>query len=197
VTEGLDQPDISEGPQGGSAALSARSISRAEGVDAFQALQRVLYRSAKQDPQRRFHALYDKLTRRDVMWRAWVDVATNQGSPGVDGVSIASIEDGGVEAIRAFLDELAAELEAETYRPRPLRRVNIPKPGQPGKSQTAFDPLCSGSGDHGSGQVHPGTDLRGAVPALQFRVPTEAVGAPGSGSGAHHCQPGGGLGARR
>jgi retron-type reverse transcriptase len=135
VTEGLDQPNMSEGPQGGSAALSARSISRAEGVDAFQALQRVLYRSAKQDPERRFHALYDKLTRRDVMWRAWVDVATNQGAPGVDGVTIASIEDGGVEAVRAFLDELAVELETETYRPRPLRRVNIPKPGQPGKSR--------------------------------------------------------------
>ncbi|MDQ6782837.1 MAG: group II intron reverse transcriptase/maturase [Actinomycetota bacterium] len=104
-------------------------------MDAFQALQRVLYRSAKQDPERRFHALYDKLTRRDVMWRAWVDVATNQGAPGVDGVTIASIEEGGVEAVRAFLDGLAAELEAGTYRPRPLRRVNIPKPGQPGKSR--------------------------------------------------------------
>ena len=126
---------LSDGPQGGNAALSARSISRAEGVNAFQALQRVLYRSAKQDPKRRFHALYDKLTRRDVMWRAWVDVATNQGAPGVDGVSIADIDEGGVEAVRAFLDELAAELEAETYRPQPLRRVNIPKPGQPGKTR--------------------------------------------------------------
>jgi len=135
VTDGLDQPDSSDGPQGGNAALSARSISRAEGVNAFQALQRVLYRSAKQDPKRRFHALYDKLTRRDVMWRAWIDVATNQGAPGVDGVSIADIDEGGVEAVRAFLDELAAELEAETYRPQPLRRVDIPKPGQPGKSR--------------------------------------------------------------
>lgn len=69
------------------------------------------------------------------MWRAWVSVATNQGAPGVDGVSIASIEDGGVEAVRAFLDGLAAELNAGTYRPLALRRVNIPKPGQPGKSR--------------------------------------------------------------
>ena len=134
MTSGLDQPAVPDIPQEESA-LRASSISRAEGVDAFQALQRVLYRSAKQDPQRRFHALYDKLTRRDVMWRAWVDVATNQGAPGVDGVSIASIEDGGVEAVRAFLDELAEELRAGTYRPKALRRVNIPKPGQPGKTR--------------------------------------------------------------
>jgi RNA-directed DNA polymerase len=135
VTEGLDQPDSSSGPPDVSAPTRARSVRQAEGLDAFQALQRVLYRSAKQDPQRRFHALYDKLTRRDVMWRAWVDVATNQGAPGVDGQSIDDLEDKGVEAIRAFLDELAEELRAGTYRPRPLRRVNIPKPGQPGKSR--------------------------------------------------------------
>ena len=77
----------------------------------------MLYRSAKQDPTRRFHALYDKLTRRDVMWRAWVDVATNHGAPGVDGVTIASIEDGGTEGVRAFLDGLAAEV-----KDRPIAR---------------------------------------------------------------------------
>ena len=135
MTNRLDQPNAPRGREDRSAASSARSIRATEGVDAFQALQRVLYRSAKQDPERRFHALYDKLTRRDVMWRAWVSVATNSGAPGVDGVSIASIEEGGTEAVGAFLDELAAELEAETYRPKPLRRVNIPKPGQPGKSR--------------------------------------------------------------
>ena len=127
MTEGLSQPD---GPS-----RRARDIARQEGTDSFHALQRVLYRSAKQDPKRRFHALYDKLTRRDVMWRAWVAVATNSGAPGVDGQSIEAIEAGGPEAIRAFLDELSQELDAGTYRPRPLRRVNIPKPGQPGKTR--------------------------------------------------------------
>jgi hypothetical protein len=63
---------------------------RPKGLDPVRALQRVLYRSAKQDRTRRFHALFDKVTRSDVMWRAWVDVATNQGAAGVDGVSIAS-----------------------------------------------------------------------------------------------------------
>jgi RNA-directed DNA polymerase len=111
-----------------SAEDSARSVRQVEGLDPVRALQRVLYRSAKQDRTRRFHALFDKLARSDVMWRAWVDVTTNQGAPGVDGVTIADIEAGGVESVRAFLDELAAALAAGTYRPKPLRRVNIPKP---------------------------------------------------------------------
>ena len=50
-------------------------------MDAFQVLQRVLDRSAEQDSERRCHALYDKLNRRDVTWRAWVDVTINQGAP--------------------------------------------------------------------------------------------------------------------
>ena len=120
-----------------SADVSARTVRRANGLDPVRALQRVLYRSAKQDRTRRFHALFDKVARSDVMWRAWVDVATNQGAPGVDGVSIALIEAGGVESVRAFLDELAAALRAGTYRPSPLRRVNIPKPGKVGE----FRPL--------------------------------------------------------
>ena len=77
----------------------------------------MLYRSAKQDPTRRFHALYDKLTRSDVMWQAWINVATNQGAPGVDGVSIDAVAAGGYEGVTSFLDELTAEVKAETYRP--------------------------------------------------------------------------------
>ena len=118
-----------------SAEVSARTIRQADGLDPVRALQRVLYRSAKQDPKRRFHALYDKLTRSDVMWRAWVDVATNQGAPGIDGESIADIEAEGVEGVRRFLDALANELNDGTYRPKALRRVHIPKPGKPGETR--------------------------------------------------------------
>ena len=78
-----------------SAEQSARSVSETEKVDKVRALQRVLYRSAKHKPHRRFHALYDEVARSDILWRAWVEVATNQGASGVDGVSITSIEDGG------------------------------------------------------------------------------------------------------
>jgi RNA-directed DNA polymerase len=116
-----------------SAATSARSVRQAEGLDPVRALQRVLYRSAKQDPGRRFHALFDKVACSDVMVRAWNDVAANRGAPGVDGVSITDITAGGPESVRVFLDELAGRLRSGSYRPQPLRRVRIPKPGRRGE----------------------------------------------------------------
>jgi RNA-directed DNA polymerase len=115
-----------------SASSSASSVSPAGGRDRVRALQRVLYRSAKQDPERRFHAMFDKVARSDVMWRAWSDVRANKGAPGVDGVSIKDVETSGV---LAFLEDLAAQLRAGRYRPKPLRRVHIPKPGRPGQTR--------------------------------------------------------------
>jgi len=115
-----------------SADLSARSVSHAEGVDQVRALQRVLYRSAKSNRSRRFHALYDKVARSDVMWRAWVVVAANRGAAGVDGRTIDDIEASGVGE---FLDALAVEVRTGSYRPSPLRRVHIPKPGKLGQTR--------------------------------------------------------------
>src|SRR5215218_11381856 len=74
-----------------SAEVSARSVSRAQGVDQVRALQRVLYRCAKQDQDRRFHALFDKVARSDVMERAWGELRANRGAPGIDGVAIDEI----------------------------------------------------------------------------------------------------------
>lgn len=65
-----------------SAESSARTVSETQGVDKVRALQRVLYRSAKQEPHRRFHALYDKVARSDILWRAWVEVAKNRALQG-------------------------------------------------------------------------------------------------------------------
>jgi group II intron reverse transcriptase/maturase len=90
----------------------------------------VLYRCAKQNRDRRFHALYDKVARSDVMRGAWGEVRANRGTPGVDGITIDDVIASGVGE---FLDELAAKLRAGTYRPRPLRRAYIPKPGRPGQ----------------------------------------------------------------
>ena len=118
-----------------SADVSARSVSLTlRGGDRVRALQRVLYRCAKQDQDRRFHALFDHVARSDVMWRAWREVRANRGAPGVDGVTIEQVERSGVGD---FLDSLAVRLRSGVYRPRPLRRVQIPKPGRPGQ----FRPL--------------------------------------------------------
>jgi RNA-directed DNA polymerase len=112
--------------------VRARPTAKADGLDVSGALQRVLYRSAKQQPDRRFHALYDKVARGDIRWWAWDEVRRNRGAPGVDGVTIDAVEAAGVAA---FLEQLAAQLRAGTYRPAPLRRVLIPKPGQPGRTR--------------------------------------------------------------
>jgi group II intron reverse transcriptase/maturase len=95
--------------------------------DKVRELQVKLYLAAKRSPERRFHALWDRIYRRDVLQRAWQQVRENRGSAGVDRITIAQIEESGVEA---FLDELQVELREQRYRPGPARRVFIPKPGR-------------------------------------------------------------------
>jgi RNA-directed DNA polymerase len=97
-----------------------------ESLDAVRALQHALYRAAKADPGRRFHALYDKVHRRDVLQRAWGQVRRNNGAPGIDQTTLADVEEYGVARL---LDELEADLKAGACRPLPARRVFIPKPG--------------------------------------------------------------------
>jgi hypothetical protein len=116
----------------GECPVRARSTAKADGLDKVRALQRVLYRSAKQQPQRRFHALFDKVARGDILCRGLGRRSCQPRAPGVDGVTIADVEASGVAA---FLSDLAAALRTGGYRPAPLRRVHIPKPGQPGKTR--------------------------------------------------------------
>ena len=98
----------------------------------FGVFERVLYRCAKQDRDRRFHALFDKVARSDVMERAWGEVRANRGAPGVDGVTIDEIEGSGGASSST---RSPPGLRAGSYRPRPLRRVHIPKPGRPGQTR--------------------------------------------------------------
>ena len=100
-------------------------------LDKVRALQHTLYRAAKADPGRRFHALWDKVYRRDVLWRGWVAVRANNGAPGIDRTTLDQVERE-YGALR-LVDELAAELREGRYRPLPARGVLIPKPGREGE----------------------------------------------------------------
>jgi len=92
--------------------------------DKSRELQRKLYRAAKRQRNRRFHALYDRIFRPDILRQAWEEVRRNAGSAGQDGVSIEDVEKEGVEQ---FLREIEQDLKAGSYRPKSVLRVYIPK----------------------------------------------------------------------
>ena len=87
-------------------------------------LQNKLYLTAKKCSSRRFHALYDKVYRDDVLYEAWKRVKANKGSSGVDGITIEDIE---VMGVNRYLTGIQSELKSGTYKPLPVRRVMIPK----------------------------------------------------------------------
>lgn len=90
-----------------------------------QKVQKALHDKAKESPDFRFYALYDKVYRKDVLAFAYECCKANGGAAGVDGQTFKEIEEYGAER---WLDELAQELKSRTYRPLPVRRVYIPKP---------------------------------------------------------------------
>ena len=92
--------------------------------DKSRELQRKLYLTAKRNRNRKFHALYDRIFRPDILRQAWEEVRRNGGSAGQDGVSIEDVEKEGVDQ---FLREIEQDLRAGFYRPKPVLRVYIPK----------------------------------------------------------------------
>ena len=88
-------------------------------------LQRALWAAAKQSEGRRFHALFDRVCRGDVLWEAWERVRKNRGAAGVDRITLVAVEDYGVDRMWR---ELRRDLREGVYRPAPARRVEIPKP---------------------------------------------------------------------
>src|SRR6266851_4388542 len=96
-----------------------------KGAPFYNALQTALHVKAKESPDFRFYALYDKVYRKDVLAFAYERCKANGGAAGVDGQTFEDIEAYGRER---WLDELAQELKSRTYQPLPVRRVYIPKP---------------------------------------------------------------------
>ena len=92
--------------------------------DKVRKLQRKLYQSAKRNKVRKFHALYDKLYREDILYLGWKRVKENKGSAGIDNQTIEDIEDYGVDKL---ILEIQTELKEGKYNPPPVRRVHIPK----------------------------------------------------------------------
>jgi RNA-directed DNA polymerase len=94
--------------------------------DKIQTLQRKLYLKAKSEPEFRFYVLYDKVYREDILIHAYRLAKANGGSAGTDGVTFDQIAS---EGVTKWLTGIREQLLAKTYRPQPVRRVMIPKPG--------------------------------------------------------------------
>ena len=125
----LDERNTQERLVGIFARLAKISDSREIGMSLTPSLkvgklQTALHTKAKNSPDYRFYALYDKVYRRDVLAFAYVRSRNNGGVPGIDGQTFDDIEKSGRDR---WLDELAEELRKGTYQPRPVKRVYIPK----------------------------------------------------------------------
>ena len=92
----------------------------------MQDLRRSLYVKAKAEPTWRFWGLYVHICKMETLYEAYQMAKSNDGAPGIDGVTFEAIEESGVES---FLRQIRDELLTNTYRPAPVRKKEIPKDG--------------------------------------------------------------------
>ena len=144
--------------------------------DKVRELQIKLYRKAKNEPGFRFYQLYDQVYREDILWRAWVLAKANDGSPGRDDESFADIESKG---LMKWLNGLRKDLHDRTYRPQPVRRVMVEKPGGGERPLGIVALRARPSRRFGTAWRKPPpswywTNLRGGPGAECIRLPAEA-----------------------
>jgi RNA-directed DNA polymerase len=108
--------------------------------DKIRNLQRKLYLKAKAEPDFRFYLLYDKIHREDILRHAYELMRANNGAPGVDGVTFEKVEANGLEE---WLSSIRKDLIEKAYRPAPVRRVMIPKPGGNGERPLGIPRISS------------------------------------------------------
>jgi RNA-directed DNA polymerase len=156
------------------ASPAAKGSGRVVPADPVRAVQHALYRAARADPGRRFHAVYDGVCGRDVLWRAWAAVRSNNGAPGIDKVTLAAAEEHGADRLPG---ELAAELGEGRYRPLPARRVCIPKPGVRDEQRPLSIPPVRDRIVQAAVKIVPGAGRRSRHAGLLLRVPPEALSA--------------------
>jgi RNA-directed DNA polymerase len=127
--QGMSGSARSNNPGGSQPVVAAEGVAAGErlapSVVKVRELQRKLWAAVKRSEGRRFHALYDRVYRGDVLWEAWERVRRNKGAAGVDRITLDVVEVYGVDRV---LRELREDLRAGRYRPAPVRRVDIPKP---------------------------------------------------------------------
>src|ERR1700688_3540609 len=144
-------------------------------IDKVRALQRALYVAAKQQRQRRFHVLYDRIARPDVLQRAWEQVRGNKGAAGIDGETLEAIEAFGAEQM---LTELRGLLEAGRYRPQAVRRVHIPKPGRPKERRPLGIPRVRDRVVQTAAKLVLEPIFEGQLPAVFIWIQAQAGGLP-------------------
>jgi len=129
------QPRVGKGPDFGHAGEAGKRKGMTGGarsnypdptprIDNVRRLQRKLWAAAKQSPERRFHALFDRVYRGDVLVEAWKRVRASKGAAGIDRQSLEQVQ---VYGVGRLLGEIAEDLRGGRYRPLPARRVEIPK----------------------------------------------------------------------
>jgi hypothetical protein len=154
-------------------------------------LQRALYATAKRDPARRFHVLYDKVWREDILAHAFALSRENGGAPGVHGVTFAEIETYGVAR---WLGELREEVRTGRYTSQPVRRVMIPKSGsvaqRPLGIPTIRDRVVRRSGGANRGEAGDRTDLRSGLRRGGVWIPPASERARGDSCHPQSCETG-------